>query len=70
RRRALISVASLVPDVADTPLTGVAVPASAIDGSNAVSAKAATVASAAARPNEKTEAFRVNISMSSSGNLA
>jgi hypothetical protein len=56
-----------VPDVADTPLPGAAVPACAIDGSKAVSAKAATVVSAAARPNEKTKPFRVNISMSSGG---
>jgi hypothetical protein len=60
-----MSVASLVPDVADTPLAGANVPARAVDGSNAVNASAATVASAAARPNEENKAFRVNISMSS-----
>jgi hypothetical protein len=58
-------VASLVPDVADTPLTGVDVPAWAVEGSNALSASAATVASAAARPNEASKGFGVNISMSS-----
>jgi hypothetical protein len=41
-----------------------------VDGSNAVSASAATVASAAPRPNDEIKAFRVTISMSSVGNLA
>jgi hypothetical protein len=62
-----MSVASLVPDVADTSLAGADVPAWAVDGSNAISASAATVASAAVRPNDESKVFRVNILMSSGG---
>ena len=51
-----MSVASLVPDVADTPLAGSRASLRR-DGSNAVSASAATVASAAARADEESKPF-------------
>src|ERR1051325_7421811 len=56
-----MSVASLVPDVADTTL-GIFAPAWATEGANAVSVSAATVASAATRPDDAIGPFRLNIS--------
>src|SRR3954447_7561642 len=60
-----MSVASLVPDRADTTLSGFA-PACAAAGSNAVSAIAAT-ASTATRPDDAIGDFCVNILMSFPG---
>src|ERR1041385_1731194 len=57
-----MSVASLVPDVADTTLPVLA-PAWAAEGSNAVSVSDATVASAATRADDAIGPFRLNISI-------
>jgi hypothetical protein len=59
---ALISVASLLPAVAVTPLAGVEEPAKAMVGCTAVSATATTVATALARPIDENIPFRANIS--------
>ena len=64
-RRALISVASLDPVEAVTPLPADAEPANAIDGGTAVSVTATTVATALVRPIDENTPFRANISISS-----
>jgi hypothetical protein len=62
-----MSVASLLPAVAVTPLAGVAEPAKAMVGWTAVSATATTVATALARPIDENIPFRANIRTSSVG---
>jgi hypothetical protein len=56
-----MSVASLVPVEAVTPLLAGLEPANAIDGGTAVSAIATTVATAPARPIDENTPFRANI---------
>jgi hypothetical protein len=58
-------VASLLPVDVDMPLAVGAEPARASDGSTTVSARAATVAIAVARPMDENKAFRANISITS-----
>src|SRR2546421_4840577 len=69
-RRALMSVAPLVPWAAVRPFDAGAEPARASDGSTAVSASAATVTMAAVRPSDENRPFRANISVSSVTSLA
>jgi hypothetical protein len=64
-RRALMSVAPLVPEAALRPFAAGAEPARASDGATAVSAIAATLTMAAVRPIDENTPFRTNIAISS-----